>query len=549
MSSKPHAFVPTNICHSGSLCIIDIVVPPAFDLHTVSPSFVSLSIEQDRWTDWSGTTSRNEFFYNVMENLKDLTGSSPGIRIGANSEDRTDFNRAVQYAEDVFPAPNPTTPYPEATHITVGDGYYTTAKYLLPDTEVIWGVNFGKKNLTAAVLEATSIMRAFSGPDISNLGISLKYLEIGNEPDLYMNNGLRSGDYNVGQYVTEYLEFVPSPLKRIPHSLQCLRWSDFANVIFQEIELNTTSTRFLAGAFAGSSSNLNGFSPQAIYNLGITESPAGEYIAAFSEHHYQGSFCSGSEGVLSDLMNKANIRGNLSQYASDIQATHAQGLEYIFGETNSYSCHGAPGVSNTAGAAIWALDYMLYAATLDIQHVYFHDGIGFKYNLIQPVTLTRSILDGSTLPSPLSPHVQPQYYAGIVAAEAIGKSGNTQISELDIDDPQISGFVFYEDYEEKRMILINHTPYFNEDESAGTQRPVTDVRINFPKHCGGTQNIVVKMLEIQHSDDTSGVTWGGQSYDTSDGLVKGSPFTGTVALNESLGVPASQAALVVFECS
>lgn len=107
---------------------------------------------------------------------------------------------------------------------------------------------------------------------------------------------------------------------------------------------------------SGSSSNLEGFSPQAIFNLGISNSLAGQYIEAwatpfraraqnyevplrFSEHHYQGTFCSGSEGVLSDLMSKANIRGNLSQYASDIQATNDQGFDYILGETNSYSCH------------------------------------------------------------------------------------------------------------------------------------------------------------------------------------------------------------------
>ncbi|KAJ3744227.1 glycoside hydrolase family 79 protein [Lentinula detonsa] len=517
-----------NSAQSSSSTAIEIDIPPAANALTISPSLVSLSIEQDRWTDWSGTMSGNQFFYNVMENLNNLTGSPPGIRIGANSEDRTNFNEAVQYAQDIFPEPNPTTPYPEATNITVGDSYYTTAKYLLPDTEVIWGVNFGQNNLTAAILEAKSIMQAFCGSEISSLGISLKYLEIGNEPDLYMNNGLRPKNYNVGQYVTE--------------------WTNFANTIFEDITLNETSTRFLAGSFAGSSSNLEGFSPQAIYKLGISDSPAGEYIAAFSEHHYQGTFCSGSAGVLSDLMDKANIRGNLSQYVPDIQATNDQGFDYILGETNSYSCHGAPGVSNTAGAAIWALDYVLYAATLGTKQVYFHDGIGFKYNLVQPVTLTRSILDGSPLSSPLPPHVQPQYYAGIVAAEAIGRHGNTQISELDIDNAQVSGYVFYDDHDEKKLVLINHTPYFKADETAGTQRPVVNVQISFPKKCG-TRNIVVKMLEIQHSDDTSGLTWGGQSYETSDGLIQGSVSASTVASNEYLGIPASQAALVTFDCS
>lgn len=52
----------------------------------INPSLFSLSIEQDRWIDWSGKEQRNEFFYNTLDNLKALTGSPPGIRIGANSE-------------------------------------------------------------------------------------------------------------------------------------------------------------------------------------------------------------------------------------------------------------------------------------------------------------------------------------------------------------------------------------------------------------------------------------------------------------------------------
>jgi len=62
----------------------------------VSQSLISFSIEQDRWMDWIGTTARNEFFFNTLDNLKQLTGEPPKIRIGANSEDRTNFGRDVQ---------------------------------------------------------------------------------------------------------------------------------------------------------------------------------------------------------------------------------------------------------------------------------------------------------------------------------------------------------------------------------------------------------------------------------------------------------------------
>lgn len=82
-------------------------------------------------------------------------------------------------------------------------------------------------------------------------------------------------------------------------------------------------------------------------------------------------------------MTKSTIRSNLSSFNPDIAATKAQGLNFILGETNSYSCHGTPGVSNTAGAALWALDYTLYASQIGVTRVHFHDGIGYKYNFVR----------------------------------------------------------------------------------------------------------------------------------------------------------------------
>jgi hypothetical protein len=73
---------------------LDVSIPtsPFPRAPKISPSFVSFSIEQDRWTDWVGLTSRNQFFINTLENLRYLTGVPPQIRIGANSEDHTNFN-------------------------------------------------------------------------------------------------------------------------------------------------------------------------------------------------------------------------------------------------------------------------------------------------------------------------------------------------------------------------------------------------------------------------------------------------------------------------
>ena len=203
----------------------------------------------------------------------------------------------------------------------------------------------------------------------------------------------------------------------------------------------------------------------------------------------------------------------MSPFNPDIAATKAQGLDYILGEVNSYSCHGAPGVSNTAGAALWALDYTLYASQMGVTRVHFHNGIGYKYNFvrhspllsivyrlnrlpiqIQPVTLTRSILDGSPLSQPLAPHVQPAYYAAIIAAEAIGHTGSARAVELSIDDPRIAGYAFYEGKKLVRAVLINSQAYLANN--ATGSRGTIHVNIQLDGHPGAPSLMAIKRLAI-----------------------------------------------------
>jgi hypothetical protein len=102
----PHS--PFQVTHSSILlfliyitsltCALDVSIPlgATSDVPKISPSFISLSIEFDRWTEWAGNVSRNEFFYNTLDNLKQITGKPPSIRIGGNSLDATTFRADVQ---------------------------------------------------------------------------------------------------------------------------------------------------------------------------------------------------------------------------------------------------------------------------------------------------------------------------------------------------------------------------------------------------------------------------------------------------------------------
>jgi hypothetical protein len=81
---------------------VNVLIPlvPLDGTPLVTPSLVSFSIEQDRWSDWIGTTTRNQFFFNTLNNLNKLAGTPPRIRVGADSEDRTNFNPAVKVTPD-----------------------------------------------------------------------------------------------------------------------------------------------------------------------------------------------------------------------------------------------------------------------------------------------------------------------------------------------------------------------------------------------------------------------------------------------------------------
>jgi hypothetical protein len=87
-----------SLLSSGLAQSVAVSVPSSAPTSAVavSQSLVSFSIEQDRWTDWIGTDSPNTFWLNALNNLKRLSGAPTRIRIGADSEDHTQFSKSVQ---------------------------------------------------------------------------------------------------------------------------------------------------------------------------------------------------------------------------------------------------------------------------------------------------------------------------------------------------------------------------------------------------------------------------------------------------------------------
>ncbi|KAI0642794.1 glycoside hydrolase family 79 protein [Trametes meyenii] len=508
---------------------------PVFTLHVSLPesspansqpllsSLLSFSIEEDRWPEWAGTNSRNEFTYNALQNYASLTGQPPSIRVGGDSADRTTWSPTVALNEDTFLPPTELTPYPEATQVVVGDAFYTLARFLPRGTRTVWGVNLGADNATNAVNTARAIVRAFDNDEVNASGVVLDRLELGNEPDIYNFTGLRTGDWTPEMYIEQ--------------------WTASAGPVVEAVGINGRGGPV---TLQGASFGTQQFTPRQVFDLGLLDSKAGQAISVISQHRYSViSSCNGTAVSLAEFMSKDAVRSNLTIFEADIAASKAKGLGYIIGETNSAACHGSPGLSNTAGAALWAIDYVLQAATLGVQEVYFHEGIGYTYNFVSPpVSLNRSATNGAPLDPPQPPHVQPVYYAGLVIGTLVGNSSTSQIVELTVDDDNVTGYAAFEGGWLVRAAFVNLRAWLS---GSNGNRPSVHLDFHFARAGSARSgNVTVRRLAMEHADDLKGLKWAGQSFETADARPVGQVVQERVAVGNGVDLHASEAIVLSF---
>lgn len=506
--------------------IIPTDEPSIVQTTAVNHDLFSFSIEQDRWPDWVGHTARNEFFYNTLDNLKQLAGAPPRIRVGGKSQDVTYFDLSMQGHEVVFENSTPATPYPEALSMKVGPNFYSSARFLPEGTRVVHGLNFASTDDLRGLLHLTGIISAYRSSPIQNAGVKLDAIEIGNEPNLYDTTSRASG-YSASHYVKE--------------------WQAWAgNVLDVETWYPDFRMQYWAASVSHSAQNSPEWSPGALLEAGLLVSDAGRRVSTVSQHHYSGDSCETSHDDVEAFTSKANIRASLDGLRSDIQASLENEVEYVLGEAGSYTCHGAVGASNTAAAALWALDYALHAATIGVSRIFFHQGIGYRSNFMQPIPLNESTTDGAELPHPHGPYVTPQYYAALVAAEAFGAQGHARILELPVKDKRVAAYAIYKQGIPTRVLFINTQPYYPSATGIFQTRPSIRVSLElegFPEDASH----LIKRLSIPYSDSTSGVTWGGVTYETEDGRPQGEEDIECIDAGEEFDLYATEVVLVMLQ--
>jgi len=412
-------------------------------------------------------------------------------------------------------------PFPEGQNIVVSSSFYSLSKFLPSGTSMTWGFNFGAANLSLATTELEAILTDFgtstSQGGVQGSGVSLDLVELGNEPDLYGGNGHRASGYDVQDYVTEWRKYITSLLNSTSLS-------------------SASAPKIQAMSFGNSDFGAGNFSPQQAIKDGLLGGDIGGFVGSISQHHYSGGCCTAR---IQDLMDKNLIRKNLTEFEGDISAVKQTGIPYYFGETNTYFNHGVPKISDAGGAALWLADYTLFGATIGIEKMFFHEGVGYKYNLIQPVTLTVNPDDGTPLNPSIPAHVQSSYYGALAVTEFLGSTTSARsIVEIDFSSSTtVSGFALYTSGTIQRILLLNHQPFLS---SSGGTRPSQSISLSSV----GTKNISVKRLSIPFADVETGLKWGGQSFD--GGVASGSSSVGSQSTSSPVVVSASEVVLVEF---
>jgi hypothetical protein len=99
-------------------------------------------------------------------------------------------------------------------------------------------------------------------------------------------------------------------------------------------------------------------------------------VGLLTRHYYPLSRCSDKNGSAAELLSRGVAQREAATIASAAPSARRAGAPLRISETNSASCSGIPGVSNSYASALWAADYALIAAEHGAQGVNLHGQLG-----------------------------------------------------------------------------------------------------------------------------------------------------------------------------
>ncbi|KAF1924623.1 glycoside hydrolase family 79 protein, partial [Didymella exigua CBS 183.55] len=425
----------------------------------------------------------------------------PPVRVGGTTANHATWSpnqeeAIIQY----FATPGADQP----ANVTLGPAYLESFRVFPKGTKYTIGVTFdsGAKGENSSVTEAAAFY--------NGIGKDLFAIEVGNEFDSFPVDR-NTTTWNIAEYVPEWLSRTAAIASRVlPKNNQKI---------------------FQGGTFTapGTVTSDVSWTAQAAIELGVTSNGLAR---TWCTHQYFGAAChAATPSLAGNVMNRTALIKGMDYHAGASSYTVARGMPYIIGETNSIACQGLAGASDVFGAAVWSVDYALYAASLNVSKLYWHMGTGYRYSAWQATQ------NGTTAAGP-----RPLYYGNWVIATALGDS-DAQVVSI-INTTSLAGYAIYSGKrhrsELKNVVLIN-MEIFNSTSTPASQRSSVDFAIPEKLGCKNRE-ASVRRLTAAGAEAKDNIAFAGRNV-ALDGTISGFEVTERVA-NGVVNVKASEVVLI-----
>ncbi|KAJ6548770.1 hypothetical protein B0H19DRAFT_1221069 [Mycena capillaripes] len=318
------------------------------------------------------------------------------------------------------------------------------------------------------------------------LGDYLLGLQAGNEPDMYNLHGHRPSTYSPFDYGGE-----------------------MSDLLTQVAANNADPTGRAMTILVGPNIADFAWSPELVWNSGFVDK-FHDNLAYLAVEKYPRDNCAAMFGgpganvtdpqsVLPLYLTHDAHTSLLQPYLNSTMFAQSVGKPFLMFETNTASCGGFLGVSDSFTAALWGLDYALQMAHSNFSGAMFHlGGQNVFYNpFTSPPTNQSTFHQWS---------IGPLYYSALVMAEAIGPSNNTQVLNYGVTD--LSSYTpIYGIYENGTPVRVAVFNYIDDPSGANTVHAVISI-------AGTTlpSSVKVKYLAAASVVQKGGYTWAGQTF-------------------------------------
>ncbi|CAL1698444.1 unnamed protein product [Somion occarium] len=493
----------------------------------VSGALFGFSIETSVINQFLGVNSSfiQVPFLNLVSNIVQRAGRFH-IRVGGNTQetarlvDQTADGRMIE-KQSIDPN-NPT-----ATPVLI---YTMEMFYLLANISslmnVKWYLGIPLNDTSDLHLEVAQYGEQF-------LGDNLLGLQVGNEPDLYARHQHRPENYGPADYVGEVGDVIKAMQANgnIPNT---------NNIIGPSVSTATWTPEMVFDA---------GFITQYQNNLAAISVENYPTDNCFAIYGGNGSPHNPQDEFINFLTHDGLYSGKhmIEKFLGASAVAQQSQKQMLMFETNTASCGGFPGSSNSFGSALWGVDYGLQLAYSNFSHALLHCGG-------QDVFYNRCLAPPTGLSAFHEWTIGPLMYSILVVSEALGSTNNSRVIDLFTNDGNVftPGYAIYENDQLARVLLINYMT----DASGANDYTAT---ISVGGGDTGTPNAVpaqvkVKYLSAPTVAEHFNITWAGQTFGgqfESDGRLKGNETIETINCDQgqntcAIKVPAPGVALVFF---